>query len=114
MDIIEPVEQKEKSNVERNPESLSTPESPMFAQIQSIFGISSADSTEKTMLNDIYEALRTDDNTEAGMLWKITQIEQRIGLPPLGVNRLAHLHGFLKLQKQMNTLESQLQQIYGQ
>lgn len=113
MDIITPEQPNEIIDREQHAPSLNTQESPMFAQIQSFFGITNADSTQRQMLNEIYEALRTDDNTEAGMLWKIKQVESRIGLPPLGVNRVTHLHGFLKLQRQLNTLEAQLADIYG-
>lgn len=113
MDVIEPAQPKEPVNTDPNAPALISQESPMFAQIQGLFGITQADSNQRHMLNEVYEALRTDDNTEAGMLWKISQIENRIGLPPLGVNRLTHLHGFLSLQQKLNTLEAQLQDIYG-
>ncbi len=113
MDVIEPVQPKEAVDTDSSAPSLTSQESPMFAQIQGLFGITQADSTERQMLNEVYDALRTEDNTEAGMLWKISQLESRIGLPPLGVNRLTHLHGFIKLQRQLNTLEAQLSDIYG-
>lgn len=114
MDIIEPVEQKEIPDTPTPDTNLLPSESPMFASIQGLFGIQSPSSQEKDMLNTIYEALRTDDNTEASMLWKIKQVESRIGLPPIGVSRLTHLFNYIRMSSHLAKAQAQFNQSYGQ
>lgn len=72
-------------------------------QIQGFFGLSDMTPAESKMLNEMSSLL--EGKQDAELLWEIKNIENRIGVPPLGMSRIQHVYNYLSIQRQINQLE---------
>lgn len=113
MDVLTPQEPTSKPEFQMSNEPLRPAHDSNYIRLQGYLGVDNLDSTQKDKLNYIYNSITDGDETEAALLWKLSMIENKIGTPPLGVNRVDHLIGFLKLSAQLDTLQAQLMDIYG-
>lgn len=113
MEVITPQEAVTKPEMVMSNEPLRPAHESNYLRLQGYLGVDNPDSAQKDKLNYIYDNIASTEDTEAALLWKINQLESRIGVPPLGVSRVDHIMGFLKLHSQMQTLQAQLADIYG-
>lgn len=73
-------------------------------QLQGFFGLNDATPAESKMLSEITNMIGKQD---AELLWEIRNIENRIGVPPIGMSRLQHVYNFFTISNQIKKLESQ-------
>lgn len=106
MDVIEPASPKpvtEESALTGEGRSVDVGSQ----QLTGYFELHSPNQEETNMISDLSQMLgfNIDDPTE--MLWKVRNIENRIGAPKIGTSRLQHLYNFVKLDSHIKGLEAQ-------
>lgn len=109
MDIIEPKQQEEKEpNDTQNQPSSDSFRNLNFLSLKGFFGIENPSVEEEEAMNWIYDKFEKAGATNMSeILIALKEIENKIGIQPLGVGRLIGIKNYLKLNAQIAELEEQ-------
>ena len=106
MEDIKVIEKKGTVTVETGPapDTLPTP-------LQGFLGVDRPTTEESQKLKEVWDFIEGD--SEADRLYKIQQLENRLGSPSLGQSRLDLVYEYAKLTKQITTLEKMRDGLQG-
>lgn len=69
--------------------------------------IRNIENRDNEQLSEIYRLLKSDSETDADMLLKIGEIEQKIGMPAFNETRYGRIWSYLKINSRINEMEKQ-------
>ena len=72
-------------------------------QLQSFFNIDSPTSEQSGQLKAIWDFF--DGKSEVERLYQVKQLENRLGMPPLGQSRFSKIYEYVKLSNQIDAME---------
>lgn len=107
MEKLEPVTPHESPEVELSDVRVMPARDANFVSLKGFFGLDNPSTDEIDALNFIYDFFESRADSMGDMLIQIRQIEGRVGVAPLGVNRAAHLKNYLKTLKGIEDLNKQ-------
>lgn len=97
MDTIAPQPEQAEHEFVNSGVTVVKPGDATVASLKGYFGIIEPDSKEREMLNKIYELVASDATEMIEVLLYLKQIENKIGMVPLGKTRLEHVYQYISV-----------------